>query len=211
MKCSELLAKPLLSLAEGELLGDIRACVLNADRTRLIALECADGYLLAADATVGESAVLVRSRERIRKDPPKEAASGLSGLELYTADGGFCGTIDDLIFDEKNRLIQLVAEGVAYDRALLLSVGETAAVLCESPERLRAERRKLSAGRNREPSSEKKASTAFSYLIGRKVIAPVYNQRGEMIVKSGTRVSLNTLRVCKNYGKLVALARNCKA
>ena len=210
MKFSELLAKPLLCLAEGEVVGEIRNCVLTSERTRLLALETGDGWVLASDIRIGEGAILLPRRDRIRSAPPEPAATGLLDLLLFSADGRDLGVIRDLVFDERNRLIRIVAEDREYDRSLLLSVGENAAIICDSPEQLRRERRKLIP--KRPPLSDlARVSSTFAYLIGRKVIADVFNQRGEKIVRSGTRVTLHTLQTCKQNGRLLALARSCRS
>ena len=214
MKFSELLAKPLLSLSEGSIIGEIRNCLLSPDRTRLLALETSDGWVDAAVVKVGEGAVLVKSRADVLSAPPEPAAVSPLYLDLFLASGKFCGKIIDLCFDEKYRLTHFTADGEDYSRGLLLSCGENAVIVCANPDELRRERRRLGAEQRRpEPVSSdiEKASSNFSYLIGRKVLADIFNQRGEKIVKKNAVVSARTLQICKEYGKLLTLAKNCKA
>ena len=74
MKFSEILDKPLLSLSEGSVVGKVRGCLLNEDKTRLLALDTGDGWVLAKDAQVGESAVLVKSADAVSAELPAGAA-----------------------------------------------------------------------------------------------------------------------------------------
>ena len=215
MKFSEILDKPLLSLSEGSVVGKVRGCLLNEDKTRLLALDTGDGWVLAKDAQVGESAVLVKSADAVSAELPAGAAMSPLYLDLFGSDGSLSGPITDLVFDEKLALTHFVAGGAEVPRNLMLSAGENAVVVCPDEDALKKERRRLAAAKRKTTpppavSDVEKVSSTFSYLIGRKVAADIFNQRGEKIVRKNSVVSLHTLQICREYGKLLLLAKNSK-
>ena len=214
MKFSEILDKPLLSLSEGSVPGRVRGCVLNADKTRLLALDTGDGWVPAKDFRIGESAVLIRSSAAVSSELPAGAAMSPLFLDLFGSDGSLAGPITDLVFDDRLTLTHFVAGGAEIPRSLMLSAGDNAVVVCPDEETLRRERRKISAARKKEQtavlSDVEKVSSTFTYLIGRRVAADIYNQRGEKIVRKNSVVSLHTLQICREFGKLLILAKNSR-
>ena len=214
MKYSELLNKPVLSLSEGAVVGKVRGGLLNADKTRLLALDAGNGWALAKNVTFGPSAVLVKNAQDLSDAPPEDSTVCPVYFDLYDSEGSLAGPVTDLAFDEKLILTHFLTEEREVPRKLMLSAGENAVVFCADEETLRREKRKLSAPKRSEPAPAKKSaepasrvSSDFGYLIGRKVEEDLFNRNNEKIVKRGTVVTAKILQICKENGKLLHLAR----
>lgn len=126
---SELKGKAVMTINEGEKLGQVEDILIDRDKLQVAAVVISQGVLLnkerkflpaAEVATWGRDAVLVKTRDVFRSEtdlPEREswvsAGHKLKGLPIVSTSGNRVGQIDDLLVDPEGRIVAYrISEGI---------------------------------------------------------------------------------------------------
>jgi uncharacterized protein YrrD len=130
IKSRELLGKPIVTIQHGKIIGKVRDVLIDPGRYEIAALVL-PGKLLSRKTMVlprhqvlvfGEDVVLVKSNEAMPRDDTLENVSSLiavsrqmRGQEVVTEQGMRIGVVDDVLVNEKGRLVSYALKRVAVE------------------------------------------------------------------------------------------------
>jgi len=146
IKSRDIIGKPMITIQHGEMIGKVKDVLIDPDQYEIAALVL-PGKLFSRKTMVlprhqvhvfGVDAILVKSNEAMPRDNTLENVSSLiavskqmKGQEVVTEQGIKIGIIDDVLIDEKGRMVSYaltkvsVAGPVAKTKQIPLSFTRT--------------------------------------------------------------------------------------
>ena len=129
-KSRELIGKPMVTIQHGEMIGKVRDVLIDPDRYEIAALVL-PGKLFSRKTMVlprhqvhvfGIDVILVKSNEAMPRDDTLENVSSLlavakqmKGQEVVTEQGLRIGEVDDVLIDEKGRVVSYALKKISVE------------------------------------------------------------------------------------------------
>ncbi len=232
-KISDLLGKPLLSLADAKVVGYVSNVRFDQKltRARIAEITCDDddfperSYVRFSDLRCDGDAAVIKSLSVFVTDNGATVACPIN-LPCYNQSGKDLGHIRDVVL-EKSTVVQIVCDKANFVPKELLSLSERLCICNDTGAPIKLARPKV-------PKPTPKASAVpvdlhasvqtptppqsvtvtrtpgdpvkdYSFLLGKPVRTPVLAS-GRVLIAAGTVVSEKTIELARRAGKLVQLA-----
>ena len=132
IKSKDLLGKPIVTIQHGKIIGKVRDVLIDPERYEIAALVLPGKFRLFGARTLvlprhqilvfGEDVVLVKSNEAMPRDDTLENVSSLiavsrqmRGQEVVTEQGMRIGVVDDVLINEKGRMVSYALKRVSVE------------------------------------------------------------------------------------------------
>ena len=168
------------------------------------------------------------ANEYLRQDGDSPAA--ITPMQkIYNLDGKLLGEAEDAEFNNALKLTGIISGGKTYPRGRIYAIGDV--ILIKNPPKKKAETTKKPQRQKPAPEQEKTEDNAaprktpeknnspypikrkygdFSFLIGKTADKNITNFYGEIMLKRGEKITLDTLKKAKLSGKLIELCLHAK-
>ena len=229
--CFNLVGLTVLSLYEGDLLGEIDKIYFSKDLKKLeefeiigendvkIILKSKDIY------KIGKNAIVIKNNQMVSI---KMEASNLIlnpiGSKAYSINGEFLGVVKDVLVNEK-----FITQKILLENNEVLEVGNVAScgkssIIFNNNKKLNVKKfspipsPKIYKTENVQiaktlPATETAKPTKpinSDFLLGRKCSKDILNFNNEVLIKANTTVTKKNLKEIKKFGKLKELMLYCK-
>lgn len=237
-KISDIISMPIISIYESEYFGIVYnilidckykkikyLCILNEKDNIPKILNVKDIY------KIGNDCIFIKNKECITLQSNYEQEinkySNPLNLLSYDFEGKYLGIINDGIFDEKYKLIELFINNNSFLINNIFNIGQSAIIVNKKKIDLKKFKPKskiiiteptpqkvitLTSELNpiekvKEDIQSTKIITDFRFLIGRILSKDILAINGEVIAKNGTKITKEIINKASFYGKLVEIAR----
>ena len=232
MYISEIISKPILSLYEGELLGNIRKIHFDKTHKKIKSFEILNDQDICYNLspkhiyTVGKNAITIKNKQNLilslNEDSPQNQVLPLN-VKVYSLQGEYLGLAVDYSFDEKYTLSSII-----LDNQQLISINDIASCSTNSivtytnnqqvnikSFRYRISNKtsnqskvkvmpKLFASFNKIASS---ASRKNDFIVGRICTKDIVDNNNNIIVKQNSTITEQTLAQASSKNKLQELMK----
>ena len=130
IRSRNIIGKPLVTITHGEIIGKVKDVLIDPDRYEIAALVL-PGKLFSRKTMVlprhqihvfGKDVILVKSNEAMPRDDTLENVSSLlavakqmQGQEIVTEEGLRIGEVDDVLIDEKGRVVSYALKKISVE------------------------------------------------------------------------------------------------
>lgn len=235
MYISELLEKPILSLYEGELLGNIKRIYFDKTRKKIKSFEIVNdediSYCLLPKFiyTLGKHAITIKNKQNIILSLNEDMSSNIVlplNVKVYSLQGEYLGIAKDYSLNEK-----FLLENIVLDNEQLISINDVAScsatsvvVYCnDNHKNIKSFRYRIQNKQNNDAkvkvlpklfSSFNKISPASSkknnFIAGRICIKDIYDSNHNLIIKQNSTITDQTIALASSQNKLQDLMKYSK-
>ncbi len=228
--CNDLLSKCVLSLFEGELLGNVDKLYFDKKLKKLQSIELIaendTRFLLPAKNIyrIGKNAITVKNKQAINLKTDNEAFCACPiGSKAYSINGEYLGTVNEISLTAKLTSEKICLENdVALNVDMLASCGKSTLVFYDKISKPKLSKFHPSKNPNQFkqtdfqtaeilPLPELKAEVSSSakpniqnadFLLGRICTKDIYNFNNELLIKAHGTVNKKNLKEINKYGKI---------
>lgn len=235
MYLNELLQKPILSLYEGELLGNINNVYFDKVKKKITCFELVNdediSYCLLPKSiyTIGKHAITIKNKQAltISLNEPTETYLALPiGVKVYSLQGEYIGMVNDYSLTSKYEL-----ENIILDNQTLINVSNMASCSAtsivvyytEPHVNIQAFRYRIQHKQDK-PAKVKVLPKLFSsfnkiavnspkkenFMLGRLCAKDIYDNDHNIIVKQNSTITNQTLALASSKNKLQELMKYSK-
>lgn len=227
MYCSELKALTILSLYEGDILGNVNKLYFSKNLKKLLEIEISreDGTkfsLLTKNIyKIGTNAIIVKNSQGVSI---KMEESDLSlcpiGSKAYSINGEYLGVVKEVFVNSR-----FITEKISLDNDNVLmpenivSCGNNSIIFntiknkvnlksfkpVSQPKVFKAEKltvAKIMPNEKKQEQNVVNNKTSAEFLIGRTCIKDIYNFNNEILIKANGVINKRNLKEIKKFGKL---------
>lgn len=235
MYISELLEKPILSLYEGEILGNIKKIYFDKARKKIKSFEIINdddiAYCLLPKFiyTIGKHAITIKNKENITLTINEDVSSNFIlplNVKLYSLQGEYLGIVRDYSLNEK-----FILENIVLDNDTLINVDDIAScsnssvvTYCsDAPKNIKTFRYRIqpkatsstkvkvlpklfSSFNKIAPSPSKEGN----FIVGRICTKDIYDANHNLIIKQNSTITEQILALASSQNKLQDLMKYSK-
>lgn len=233
MYLSELLQKPILSLYEGELLGNIDKVFFDKSKRKITALEILNeeglSYCLHPKHiyTLGKNAITIKNKQNLTLSLNEDTSTKNilpMNVKVYSLQGEYLGVVQDYSLNEKFDL-----ENIILDNQKLIPISEIAS--CSSTSmvvyyydehiNIKAFRYKIQhkQAENNKVKVLPKLFTSFNkiatsqktnFIVGRICTKDILDNQRNVIIKQNSTITEQTIALASGKNKLQELIKYSK-
>ena len=226
--CKDLEALSVLSLFEGELIGQVDKLYFDKKMKKLCEIELrgAGGVKLALTTKniyrIGKNAITIKNNQCVEMSN-KESEFRLCpvGTKAYSITGEFLGVVEEITLNNK-----FLTDKISLDNGQILDVknlatcGKNTMIFYKdnqkvninnfqpkNPQSFKSEEFQIASVLpvEKEPVGEKKNVQAPNFLLGRICTKDIFNFNNELLIKAHSVVNKKNLKEINKFGKLKEL------
>lgn len=239
-KTQDIIGLPVFSVVEGRQVGQVKDLVINPEEGKVEYLLVSNGswYVGArvlpyrAVLGIGDHAVTTESESQLTSITDAASANSLlsrnvelKGNRLLTERGDVIGKVSEYELDENSGIISRIHFLNAKDEAMVeeinadqvLTYGSDVVVVKQPSATgpIIGENRTEGDIQARPAGTESEGAALFKqrqreYLLGKKTIADLRNQAGEIIIPEGSEITEALIAVAEQHNKFVELSQLVK-
>lgn len=229
--CKELYKLSVLSIYEGELIGEVDKLCFDKNFNNLLEIELigVDGAKLTLKCKniyhVGKNAIIIKNNQQVAfKESCENKCDEPIGMKVYSINGEFLGIVKDVVLNEKFVTEKILLENeTTLDVKNIASSGKNTMVFNTKETKLNVKNftpikiNKTKKSKSVQPVSimpteagsgvvavEDVLATIQNadFLIGRVCTKNIYNFNNELLIKEQTQVTKKVLKEISRFGKL---------
>lgn len=236
-KISDIVSMPIISIYESEYFGIVYnimidckykkikyLCLLNEKDNVPKIVSVKDLYKIGSDC------IFIKNKNAVSlKSNFDQEINGLSNpinLLAYNFEGKYLGIVNDAVFDDKFKINEFSINNKPYSTNEIFNLGQSSVIvnnkkinlkkfkpIVKLPEVQTVEKVIV---QNPQPTNNKnqpetqittKIITDYRFLIGRIINKDIMALNGEIIAKTGTKITTEIINKASYFGRLVEIAR----
>ena len=223
--CKDLNSLFVLSLYEGEIIGQVNRLYFDKKMKKLVMLEILgeDGALLTLSAkniyNVGKNAITVKNKQCVGMSfDTQNLVACPVGCKAYNINGEFLGVVQEITFNSKYQTDKVWLENSnSLELNTLATVGKNTLIFYATqkvnlnafvPKQPKEFKTDEVVEANTMPIQVEKPKVELktsSFLLGRVCTKDIFNFNNELLIKAQTVVNKKNLKEINKYGKIKEL------
>ncbi len=224
--CNEFLSKSVLSLFEGELIGNVDKLYFDKKLKKLVELEIISEngtrYSLPVKNiyNIGKNAITVKNNQAVslKIDDDGLQPSPINS-KAYSINGEYLGIIKEISLDEKYQTIKFSLDNITLSANELATCGKNTIIFYDNSEKINLNKFnykpspklfKTEAMQTVETQpivnavavDQPKNTQNTNFLLGRVCTKDIYNFNNELLIKSNALVNKKNLKEITRFGKI---------
>lgn len=226
--CKDLKSLSVLSLFEGELIGQVDKLYFDKKMKKLCEIELigADGVKLSLSTKniyrIGKNAITIKNNQCVEMSN-KESEFRLCpiGTKAYSITGEFLGVVQEISLNNRYLTEKISLDnGAIVDVRNLATCGKNTMIFYQgnqkvnmnnfepkSPKSFKSEEQQIAKTMpiEKEDKIEKQTTQTSNFLIGRVCTKDIFNFNNELLIKAHSVVNKKNLKEINKFGKLKEL------
>ena len=238
ISCNNLLSLSVLSLFEGELIGNVNKLYFDKKLKKMLEIEiiAENGVKLTLNTKniykIGKNAITIKNNQAVTiKMDNSDLHLCPINSKAYSINGEFLGVIKEILLGEKYNVEKISLDNnKTLDTTNVATCGKNTVIFNNTNQRTNIKKFKpvaepiiykqsseqnveilpsIEVGKDVVKVEDKKALNT-DFLIGRKCLKDIYNFNNEVLIKANSFVNKRNLKEIKKFGKIRELMLFCK-